>query len=797
MHLIGFLHLIDSGTEMDTGARTRQTPAAMSQTPTIRVDQILNQAVFSRSTYELLCSYFREGGLQQEKEIQYVLPRLLSRAFGSSDTPGWLDSVIQSSTARDDQPSHLFYSFFHPSASLFQTLLRRSHIPTPSFQVSIDCFPKFFQETILKGELMSLPQYFHSKIAFPAQNDIHLQLSPIEYHLFYIGYAWQLLLERRPLSQDLITPASSMYSRLLESYLYYLLPCSLDPAVSLPSWISDSIFTATGIQIRGTSDSKNILAATLSDSILSFLVTLWIVPFTFHVHDRPISFILPLSKTILTVVQHLAIIGSPSRSNDKSTGFMSTLRSKAYQLLQRPIFELVRATFNRTIYEMDQALVGPVVDIWLAWIQPWRIQGKFLALLDPTAISPAPINDQVTEEWLPFIAENLLFYTQILQEYFQMYSRSAASMLFADPRSAPNIDRDLMILYRVVSVFSKTRGLLSCLKECESLLQTRSSLAPSKSMSMSMSKSISMDDLGMSGSLMELDKSSLLTKSGDWNNLIRSGCIQLGMQLVTTAMNASAASSASAGSKISLLFGPGIERVKELVAKLHAAVIMVADEHQNLVGTREKERRGWYSWFRAFLPSALKRVSDELLAQHESRMHTMEYIRDILLEMFCIDLARVTLDGIPLPLVGHGRVLRSLSVYAEPDLVPLPLVEPASKGEASDGALMLSETAKRQIRLGIKKCTNRDMVSHMDIYSLGGGEGLVQSHEVEMLVWVMGWLSDKINMLYHKFVIPFLEGRGYQLPEWAINFHLQLRWFASIPNLVYTVVLVVLLRCLL
>lgn len=52
----------------------------------VLIDHLLTQSEFSRTIYDGIYKYLRDGGLQQEKEVSYILPRLLFRAFGSSDS---------------------------------------------------------------------------------------------------------------------------------------------------------------------------------------------------------------------------------------------------------------------------------------------------------------------------------------------------------------------------------------------------------------------------------------------------------------------------------------------------------------------------------------------------------------------------------------------------------------------------------------------------------------------------------------------------------------------------------------
>lgn len=703
---------------------------------------------------------------------------------------------------REDSLSNLFYSLFHPSSLFFQTLLRQAHIGTPVFDISLDKLSSTFQETIIKGELVTLPVYFHTRVAFPqfgsqrtsSLNDIHLQVSPIEYFLFYICYSWRYTIERVLSRQSTeLSEYASFYTRLIESYLYYLLPCHLEGTLNSP--LSDSIFTSTSIQLRGTIDSRNILAATLSDSLLSFIVIIWFNCVENHISSKTcshsvsplVNVSIPLSRTILTVVQHLAIIGpldsiqyhSTIKLYDgkQPTAFISTLKTKSYNLLRKSIYNMIRQSFNQTVYEMNHSLIPHIVDIWLAYIQPWRIQRKFLQLLnsEPQSDDIAIEFDSVNQDWIQFIAENFLFYTLLFQDYCQLCTRHSISLFYSDPRISSSVDRDLINIYRVVCMFSGTENLISLLKEGETLLnQTKNIQFFSKSISMEDLRTSSATILESSSLHMQHEKRvSFTANSTTYLSLLRAGCIQLYGSI----------------EQLPLLFTNGIECIKELVAKLHTAIILLSDEHQIMKEHQKSMYGRILNIFKSILPHSLQRVSDELLAQHETRTRLLEAMRDIFLSMFDICLEDVTLDGIPLPSVGKGRIKRALSIYAEPDL----------EDESGRFHGYLSETMKKQIRMGMKKCTNRDLVpkKYDTLYQCyrdsDNDDLLTRSYEIDLLVRFSRWFGSLLNELYHRELISFLQRKNYQVPEWALNMRIRLRWLASIPNLVYLTVAILIL----
>lgn len=379
-----------------------------------KIDQYLSLGSFHPSIYEGFNRYILEGGLSNPKEWQYILPKLLLRSFGGPDTPGWVDLIHTQS--EDTMVS--FYSTFHPTSQLFQSLLSQAHHPDIFFEIQLDKLPSPFQNTVLSGDILSLPSFFQSRLIFPKFNrnvisnehsDLHLRLSLIEYFFFYFIYSWVFIQERflkpkilDPNSQlsssnvsntttfhhpsqvqKLSDPPITLYCNLLESYLHYLLPLQsassrLESKFILNSFhsLTDTIFTTSSVKMTGSIDSKNILAASLSDTIISLIAELWLHDNHYlDVEKIKSNRILPykspllgVCKAILVFIQHLAIIGlleeedlvMGGKNVKRQSSFLNNLRQKAYQTIRKPLYQFILQTFLFFNYERDGSVIGQV-----------------------------------------------------------------------------------------------------------------------------------------------------------------------------------------------------------------------------------------------------------------------------------------------------------------------------------------------------------------------------------------------------------------------------------------------------
>lgn len=138
------------------------------------------------------------------------------------------------------------------------------------------------------------------------------------------------------------------YCSIIESYLYFLLPLqssstAIDSRFANNSFhsLTDSIFTSSAIHVSGAIDSRNIIAATLSDAFISMISELWLHQKEYGWHKRVTGQSMaslyaspspspPMTRAVLVVVQHLAIIGlfetDATLRGKPHTTFLSTLK---------------------------------------------------------------------------------------------------------------------------------------------------------------------------------------------------------------------------------------------------------------------------------------------------------------------------------------------------------------------------------------------------------------------------------------------------------------------------------------
>lgn len=276
-----------------------------------------------------------------------------------------------------------------------------------------------------------------------------------------------------------------------------------------------------------------------------------------------------------------------------------------------------------------------------------------------------------------FIAENVLFYTELLRTYLSYCHRNAVTLFFTDPRMNLNMDQDIGYIQKVLSVFHRTEYLQGLLKGGESLLiksfssaSSSSSLFYSHPYTCSISASSSSALLGPFASHetqqqqqpQHQDEPSFYDKPADYLPAMKACLVELlgSLELPSPLFQASG-------------------MVKELIAKLHSALLLLEEEKPDV-----SERSLWSfisKNIKAWLP-IMDQTTGQVQKSRQKRQQFLESIKELLLEFFELSIDDVTIDGIPLSAVAASRVRRGVSIFAETE---------------DPHHLQLSEMAKQQV----------------------------------------------------------------------------------------------------
>ncbi|KAI8809845.1 mitochondrial-associated sphingomyelin phosphodiesterase-domain-containing protein [Cladochytrium replicatum] len=160
------------------------------------------------------------------------------------------------------------------------------------------------------------------------------------------------------------------------------------------------------------------------------------------------------------------------RSGLASPDVYSVTRKNMYRALHQKLYWFLNLCFQTVPFSDG---FEQIVDIWLTYITPWKVSGDARRgrLLD---------DDVVTEEWIPFILDNFLMYTYLFRVFLSRAvqldlvsatrppNQTTSSSGGPAPSGSGKEKTHLNILEKVLQTFTKSRNLLSILREVENAL---------------------------------------------------------------------------------------------------------------------------------------------------------------------------------------------------------------------------------------------------------------------------------------------------------------------------------------
>ncbi|CAO3573652.1 unnamed protein product [Mortierella alpina] len=430
------------------------------------------------------------------KSFYEFLPRLCEILYGSKESRGWLHLPMSKS---EESP---LYELIRPRGVLMRFLLSRCMDTGFIYEMLPDSLPKRTQAKLDPTQYHSLPPMYLSRVnlvkttapvgtqkTMTQITKVNLTFSMLEYFVFYFAYALMLddddvngrgLRRTEPklpfrivgLSPNTNTAAASRQSigptgsaqkapasrvlvdgsfyNLYQEYLHYFLPHPDTPAKKRAL----DIFNDPIIE---NSADRHQTQLSISEFFIGTLVELWLGQNDKGVDNRTIRYIQPgedVAVCVRDLISHLYasdisqyVLGGdsvPSQVPDTSGKLVPNLvglaRRSAYQCLRPQLYTFLQLGLK--YWPLDESFPR-LVDAWLMWITPWRY-----------GLRDAPVSgDVVSEKWQPFVFDNLLFYTVLLELYLPRLSnavQSSRSMILPAPLT---LAKELRNIQKVMKVY--------------------------------------------------------------------------------------------------------------------------------------------------------------------------------------------------------------------------------------------------------------------------------------------------------------------------------------------------------
>ncbi|KAF9384699.1 sphingomyelin phosphodiesterase 4, neutral membrane (neutral sphingomyelinase-3) [Podila verticillata] len=441
------------------------------------------------------------------KSFYEFLPRLCQIFFGSRESRGWLHLPL--SKAEADR----LFDLLKPGGLLFRFLVNRSTDTGFIYEMNPESLPKSTQSKLDPAHYMSLPPIYLSRVSLvkttttiDAQktvalvSKVNINFNMLEYFLFYFAYALTLdddednnRMLKRPEPKMAFriqglapsTPSQSSgyqqpnwnaraapkpmfprlvhgpYFNLYEEYLKYFLPEPEKSGLQQTKEKPFSIFSDASIE---NSVNRQQTQLAITEFFIGTTVELWLGQNDSNVNNMTIRYVQPgtsLTACINDLVSHLLSydISQYRHGGEVAPTHVAALaRRSAYQVVRPKLYTFVRSGLK--FWPLDETFPR-LVDLWVTWITPWHY-GRRDSLLAKDAVV-------VKEQWQPYIFENLLFYTTLLQLFLPRLSQPTQSNRSLTAPAPMPPTRELRQLRKVLNVY-KAEHLKHILKVAEQVV---------------------------------------------------------------------------------------------------------------------------------------------------------------------------------------------------------------------------------------------------------------------------------------------------------------------------------------
>ncbi|CAC5399829.1 unnamed protein product [Mytilus coruscus] len=331
------------------------------------------------------------------QELKNALPSILSNIFGYGSEVGWqLYSISRGYNLQEFECARRFLDV----SLLYEFPLH--HIPGPSRQI------------IEEG---NIPYFYINKLQTQGYGSHLILLSAFEYYMFHFAHC---LLNWQNLAWNNLT--DNLFPCLLDDYLNYFLPLYKSTLPPVPHQqspirspvIHSKMYRLVLLKQKQHSQNTSVLGQSEAEVWRSeTLLQEHFMPSLEHVRLVRMMMIKHVHHFVNTASQD--IIPSPYQTHPMSP-LDEFKRSVIPNMLQKSMYAFLRLSFDRwPLYNSFRM----VLESWLTYIQPWRYTSK----LPSTRRDSEGDTKLVEEKWFTFIADNLLFYSVLLQEFFNRVKR--------------------------------------------------------------------------------------------------------------------------------------------------------------------------------------------------------------------------------------------------------------------------------------------------------------------------------------------------------------------------------------
>ncbi|KAF9920149.1 hypothetical protein FBU30_010055 [Linnemannia zychae] len=740
------------------------------------------------------------------KSFYEFLPKLCQILFGSKESRGWLHLPMSKT---EENP---LFELIRPGGVLMRFLLSRYVDPAFIYEMVPDSLPRRTQAKLDPTQYQNLPPIYLTRVnlvkttapvgaqkTMTTITKVNLNFNMLEYFLFYFAYALTLDDDdvnfrglrrtdpklafkihgpsptvattagaRQPGWTAGVQPPKAPTSRVLvdgsyfdlyQQYLHYFLPTPEHNTDTTPTSNelkakkkTLSVFNDTAIEDSADRQQTDL---GLSEFFIGTIVELWLGQNDKGVDNRVVRYVQPgadIAGCICVLLSHLAshdcsqyVLGGellPTHVQD-STGKMilnlaGMARKSAYQYIRPQLYTFIHLGLQ--FWPLDETFPS-LVDTWLTWITPWRYGRRDGSIA----------GDTVSEKWQPFVFDNLLFYTILLELYMPRLSNASQNPRVAVVPAPLTLNKELRSIQRVMKVYM-AGNLKEVLKIAEQAIVWPENFSTS---SYAMFEALA--DGGMAGTGRQDPTSAFL--SSMVNVLHRQSQQFEGPQYSYEALF--------------LVEGSGRSKIRMLLTKLGNAVDLRQERLQVLEAKNKPSDvpvSGWdilTSKIQELMNPAPPKTVSQDPAIYKRELKALRDTMALVGEVF--DLFPETVKSFEKQQqLGYNRVSILTADQLEA-LIP-PLEEMDTPG------LLGIEQRKMYVPKGLV------MKPIDDIHGQGRrAEELVLSYESEFLVKLTRRAENHLTPKWHSLlkkvnmIIP--------LPEQVISSRVHLRWLASIPNL--------------
>uniref|UniRef100_A0A8C4QAK1 Sphingomyelin phosphodiesterase 4 n=1 Tax=Eptatretus burgeri TaxID=7764 RepID=A0A8C4QAK1_EPTBU len=431
------------------------------------------------------------------KELHCVFKAIVDNIYGGNKGLGWNPHLLNS---RDNYADYTaIHNFLSPSGPMMR-MVYKLQAENLSYPFSLHRLPALLRRVLIEGRFPDDSTLYTNKLQFSNKGYVNncIFLNSFEYYIF--SFALYLTIPKVPVHQQHTTTINNLYTALVGSYLDHFLPTTGSPPGPFPicsltssppsarsvsflhSFISSNAFTSllkrpSGHQTPAVQDPA-AHQIWHSELFLQVLVDMWLQHSSADVYQKILS---PLSleqslpseehvRTVRLLVKHLHCFAGNLRElpasgtssayhGHSASPFDNFKRTAIPRVLQKRLYLFLLHCFNQ--WPLDCSF-RPVFETWLSYIQPWRYAKNTSQCSDQNDCS-------ISDKWVVFVQENLLFYTK----FFRMFVSRAVRTNLSSPKHA-------LVLYRVGKVYSPAK-LKEMIIKCEQVLEERELLLSSSS----------------------------------------------------------------------------------------------------------------------------------------------------------------------------------------------------------------------------------------------------------------------------------------------------------------------------